>query len=1027
MRAGRLVSLLLVALLVVPAGWAQLGGSTPPQGHAVSFHLQPYNDTLFASVTAAYRVQFDDNGDLWYSTEAGVVHLLLKQGTRELYTHEEGLPSSLALGLAVQGNDVYVGTDLGLAVIDRTQGKVVRVLHSWDSGLVDDIVHELALDGSDLWVGTHFGGVQLYDPVANQTLLTKNTSTTADFAKPVRRILPTPTTVWVGTDGDGVWRYDRASQNWSVLLKADGLPSNSVLAFATQGDATFIGTDAGLAEWQGGRIVRKWNATTDGMPSDTVYALQFVPRADGTGSDLYAATSSGLWELNVDTGANATLAQDWGLMGSNIFDETYNDTYGWAFGTTLGVSLADTTGWRYFSTGPTNAPSPGPLGYQFTAADAADGLVWVGNEQGASAFAPAAGPDGLGRWYDLGEWQAYPGGVINHITRYGNTTWFATSTEAVGYDTDANQWIERKVTGSRNVVYGLDAGQGELWIGLFGDGLIMENLTTGVSKAWTTQSTPLTDPIPDPYVTDVRIDGNTVWLGASAGVIKMDRITGKFDATYTTADGIPGSGVVFRVLPDGPVTYVGTKDGGVATLDDATGKVTRVWNASTTPGFPSAEVRDLYREGGHLWVGTKGGLVRINLTDGTARTWNQTNSKLVQEYVSGVTSQDGILYLATASGVARMDIATEQFLPMRDGPGAQYGATNASFQAPITVRINSPRDGTGVTGLVDVQGEASRLGGSIDRVEVRIGDGPWQNATGTDAWHLLWDTNGSASGQPVTIAARAVSGNATSREVDILVTPVAFPKVPLAIEFQPPATLSAGRPFVVQAKVSGDEPLSATLYYELPSRGAFDKAAMTRVGNVFTATIPGRSVVQGNISYYLEADSGLLSTSAPQDPSRPYVLAVGPPARVAVAIEAPGSLVAPAGEVTRFVLNVTNVGTDPATYQIASSGLRASWVSVPSDALSLQPGETAQVNATIDVPIRAFADNTTLRFVVDDVKGEAQSADASVPVQILASPDAPSGPTATGGPTPARSPAPAVPLALGVVALAALATRRRRP
>ncbi|MFA5860821.1 MAG: hypothetical protein WDA16_03910 [Candidatus Thermoplasmatota archaeon] len=1028
MRPARLVALFLVVIMVLPAlpTSAQTPDVTQPTttpGHRVSFNLTKYDDTLFASITTAYRVAFGANGDIWYSTQAGVVHLKLQEGTRELYTHEDGLPSSLALGLATDGNDVLAGTDLGLAVIDQTTHKVVRQLRLDNSALPDDIIHEVAIDGRDVLLGTHFSGVATWNRTTD-AITTKNTSTIDDFAKPVRRIVATPTTVWAGTDGDGAWRFDRASGNWSVLLKNDGLPSNSVLSFAELNGKTYIGTDAGLVEYANGAVTRKWNKTTDGMPDDRVYDLDVVPRADGTGSDLWAATRSGMWQLVPGTNANQTYAQDWGLMGSYVWDDVYDDaTQSWVFGTTLGVSLANQNGWTYYSTGPTNAPSPGPINYRFTAVHAADGLVWTGSELGVSAFAPASATK-PGIWYNLGAWQDYPGGQVNSIKRYGNMTWFATSTEAVGYNTDDHTWSERKVTSSRNIVYGLDAAQGELWIGLFGDGVIMQNLTTGTSQFWNSKSTPT--PIPDSYITDVHIDGNTVWLGASVGVIRMDRISGAF-ITYTTADGIPGGGVVFRALPDGSVVYVGTKDGGVGRLDVASGKVDKVWDNTTVPGFPMDEVRDLYREGGRLWVGTKGGLARINVTTGDVTLWNQSNSKLVQNFVSGITSQDGILYLATASGIARMDIATSAFLPMRDGPDTQHGtgggSTHTTFTAPVNVRIDSPKDGVGVTGMVEVRGAASKLGGRIDRVEVQIGDGPWRTANGTESWTYKWDSSTAPSDKQLAISVHALAGNETSRDVDVLVTPVALPTVPLSIEHTSVKNKNAGQSILVGATIHGDEPLGATAYYKVPGRDAYDKLDLVRAGNVFAATIPGRKVTEGTLQYYIEAHSGLLSATSPEDAGSPWAILVGPPARVAVSIDGPILLSVQAGSNTRLTLNVTNIGTESGTFTIIGSGLRASWLSVPAETLTLAPGEVRQVNATLDVPILAFADNTTLRFQVDDIKGEAQSAEASVPVEILSAPEA-TRPTVT--PT-TKSPVPVSPLVpLAGLALAALGLRRWR-
>lgn len=1018
MRRAPVLALAFVVLLLAGALPLQVEAQSG-SGRLLRFPLTKFNDTLFADVSVAYRAQFDDDGDVWYTTTSGVVRVLVDENERILYTKMDGLPSSLALGLAIRGDKVYVGTDLGLAIIDRATGAITS-LRSWNSELPDDIVQEVALDGDDLWIGTRFGGVATWNLVTNEWTH-KNTSTTVDYAKPVRRILPTPTAVWVASDGNGAWRYDRATGEWNVTLDVDGLPSNGVLSIAEQGGSVFFGTDRGLARRAADGSWTTWN-TTNGMPDDRVFDLDVIETEDG-GADLFAATREGLWQLDPETGGYATRAQEFGILGSYIHDESWVDGKGWLFATTRGVSLQRGGLWTYYSTGPSVGATQGPASYRFTAAASGPDtpFLWFGSDASVSAFSPSDGTR-PSVWYNLGEWSRYPGGGVNHIDVEGNTTWLATTTGAFGYDAEADRWVQVGTKGS--LVYGVDAVASEVWIGVFGTGVIMRNMTTGVVRTWAIDSIP--EPIPDQYITDVRVAGNDVWLGASIGAIRMDRVSGTFKGVYTAADGIPGNAITYRVLPDGPVVYVATRNAGLARLDVASGKVDKVWNATTTPGFPDSEIRALHREGGRLWAGTKAGLVRVDVSTQQFKVYNQTNSGLVQEFVNGITSRDGILYLATASGVARLDIATETFLPMQDGSGVVRGNATSdagTYRPPVTVRIDSPRDGTGVTGTVEIRGTAGKLGGTVDRVEVRIGDGAWQAAQGTNEWQYAWDSSTATPNEPITIAARAIAANETSREADILVTPVSLPTIPLELDHAPIRGATAGRALVVVAKVTGDEPLSATLYYRVPGRDAYTRVDMTRQGALFTATIPGKSVQEGVLDYYVEAKSGLLEATSPADPLvQPHRVEVGPAPRVAVAIEGPTIVEAKAGIDAQLPLNVSNIGSEPGTYVLSASGLRASWISVPAEPITLEPGATRQIVATISVPPRAFADNTTVSFEVRDVDGVAQSQTASVPIRVLAAPDV-AGPTQTSGQKP--TPAPHA-LALLAVAALALALRRRR-
>lgn len=1024
-RARVTVAVCLVLLLAfpLPGAHAQSVESRESGGRLLSFNATRFNDTLFAGLEPTYRLALDADGDVWYATQAGLVHVDVQTGTRRLYTKMDGLPSSYALSVAVTPAKVYAGTDLGLAVMDRATGKWTAY-HAWDSPLPDAIVREVALDGDTVWVGTHFGGVVTMNASTGAFGFEKNTSTRPDYAKPVRRIVPTPTAVWVATDGDGAWRYDRSTGNWSVLLKADGLVSNTVLSVAELDDAVWFGTDRGVQRHSSDGAWRLYNRT-DGMPDERTYDLDVIPTSDGP-LNLFAGTRDGVWQLDPETGYYAILAQEFGILGDDVIDEVRTDEQ-WVFATNRGVSLLQKDGWRYYVTGPSNGPSNGPLTFSFTAAGKGEPYLWFGSDIGVSAFLPA-GPGRPGQWTNLGEWARYPGGRVNAIDVEGNTTWLATSAGVVAYDKDQNLWSEYPVSGSRNLAYGIDVAQGELWVPLFNDGIVMRNLTTGLQRSWTYQSLP--EPIPSQVVTDLRVQGDEVWVGSDVGVLRMNRIAGTFLATYTTAEGLPSYGAVFRVLPDGNVVWVGMKDGGVARLDVASGRVTRVWNATNVPGFPAAEptsnVLSMLREGSRLWVGTKGGLMKIDIATGQARVYNQTNSGLVQDYVYGIVEQDGVLYLATTSGVARMDVETGVFYPMQDAPDKQVVAGGAvgPRASPVTVRIDAPRDGTGVAGVVEVHGTASRFGGRVDAVEVRIGDGEWTRANGAESWSFTWDSGTAPQNEPTVIAARARSGNDTSRVAEIVVTPVALPTIPLDVEHTPVETATALRPILIAAKVTGDEPLTARVYYKVPGGDVFKRLDMTRQGALFSASIPANEVREGTLQYYVEARSGLLTRTSPEDAAAPHRVEVGPAPRLAVAIEGPSGLVAKAGEQTRITLRVTNTGSEEGTFRVSASGLRGAWLTLGERNLTLAPGANGTVEAILRVPAEAFADNTTLTFDVVDAGGQAAPARAVVPVQVLA---AQSTPTPQTTPTKDKdAPGPLAWTTVAAVAVLALGLRRWR-
>lgn len=127
-------------------------------------------------------------------------------------------------------------------------------------------------------------------------------------------------------------------------------------------------------------------------------------------------------------------------------------------------------------------------------------------------------------------------------------------------------------------------------------------------------------------------------------------------------------------------------------------------------------------------------------TDGTENwtfTW-QTSSWEDGEHTVVVKGDDG-----EDTSTASVNVTTD------NGEGA------GDAQTP-RVTITDPADGARVNGTVLIEGVASDPDGSVERVEVRLDDGPWQTAEGTDNWTFEWDASNASEG-PHTIRARSLS------------------------------------------------------------------------------------------------------------------------------------------------------------------------------------------------------------------------------------------------------------------------------
>jgi len=93
------------------------------------------------------------------------------------------------------------------------------------------------------------------------------------------------------------------------------------------------------------------------------------------------------------------------------------------------------------------------------------------------------------------------------------------------------------------------------------------------------------------------------------------------------------------------------------------------------------------------------------------------------------------------------------------------------------VNITSPLDNAFVTGTVTITGTASDIDGVIQKVEIRINDGPWNLAIGTSVWNYNWDTRVHIDSIH-TVSARSFDGSNYSETYSITLT----------VDNTPPAT-----------------------------------------------------------------------------------------------------------------------------------------------------------------------------------------------------------------------------------------------
>ncbi len=97
---------------------------------------------------------------------------------------------------------------------------------------------------------------------------------------------PDQTTVWMATWGGGISRFQ--GTEWTTLNKSDGLPSDSVRSVLVEKSGmVWIGTDGGIACYDGEQITTFLTTNTEGLPNHRIYSIHHIQ------NELWFTTADG--------------------------------------------------------------------------------------------------------------------------------------------------------------------------------------------------------------------------------------------------------------------------------------------------------------------------------------------------------------------------------------------------------------------------------------------------------------------------------------------------------------------------------------------------------------------------------------------------------------------------------------------------------------------------------------------------------------------------------------------------------------
>jgi len=307
-------------------------------------------------------------------------------------TQKDGLSSEMVYAVAVQGDQVWFGTEGGGATLfDRvkniwraytTKGeppdKVDRGKSiDWQNILSYNHVSVIVPDGERIWFGTYFygfggGGISYYHPGKNPPW--KKFSTNNGKAKKIVSIAVDGDTVWVGSE-KGLSFLDKKTDVWKGFYSPeDGLSGNFVNALLVQGEALWIGTNAGITRFTKGKKSWRKYGTKEGLPETEFKALASV------GHKIWAGNADGaLFEYDPTSDRWKRLDPTDPLKSGGIYALTVAMNRVWICRDN-GVSVYDITTGQWEAITPLEGLISGMV---FSAAEDRNG-IWFGTDKGAS-------------------------------------------------------------------------------------------------------------------------------------------------------------------------------------------------------------------------------------------------------------------------------------------------------------------------------------------------------------------------------------------------------------------------------------------------------------------------------------------------------------------------------------------------------------------------------------------------------------------------------------------------------------------
>lgn len=615
-------------------------------------------------------------------------------------TMENGLPSN-AVRSVVQGSKGYMwfGTDNGLC---RFDGYDVKTYYN-PFTTVDQYVSALTACEEGLLVGCNNGAYLFsYETDRFQKLSDKITAPVLNFS------LDGDQNVWISTNGQGVFRYNRTTHELHQY------PMKNI-----QGIVQCMLVDANNQVWMlsnhSNASIYHLNKSTDQFEAFPVkgdankfYGMAMLASPDG---NIYVGTwDNGLFKLNADGSAEQLMS---GTLSNAVhhIHQLYNNGNKYILiASDDGLVQYDiqNRSWRMLSE--VNNPSRSTSErFVYGIAGDNEGGIWVTTFYGGVSYLPSTSIEQRFRAYSARQGGLRGNVVGRFFEDQQHRIWIATDDAGLDcFNPQTNSFVsypDKAAMGKYNV-HALFADENDLWVGTYGNGVIRMNMATGAQQI---------------FQTDGMVSGsnayciyrdrkNRLWAASMDGASLFDEGQQKFRRIKS----FKSLTIDIKEDPQGNVWFA-TQGGGLWRLgkNNAWKQYKHVENDSTS--LVSDQVNCLtIGEKGQLYAATGDGLCEFLPSKGIFRRISIDAPS--QDFTSLVISQ-GVMWISTSKGIVKYTpgepvqlfnkydgLTCDQFMPnagLLASDGRIYFGSTRGFNCfyPYLVKINQVAPPVAITSV----------------------------------------------------------------------------------------------------------------------------------------------------------------------------------------------------------------------------------------------------------------------------------------------------------------------------------------